>query len=117
MSVQPGQYDILAPQGATFSEIFTYKVSGSPVDLTSYTARMQVRKTPSSDTKVLDLTSTGGDIVLGGAAGTITVTVSATAMAAVTANKYRYDLELVSAGGVVTRLLEGVFLVTAEVTR
>jgi hypothetical protein len=38
-------------------------------------------------------------------------------MASVSAGKYRYDLELVSAGGVVTRLLEGVFLVTAEVTR
>ena len=117
MSVQPGQYDILAPQGATFSETFTYKVGGTPVDLTSYTARMQVRKTPASETKVLDLTSTGGDIVLGGALGTIAVTVSATAMAAVAANKYRYDLEVVSAGGVVTRLIEGVFLVTAEVTR
>lgn len=117
MSVQPGQYDILAPQGATFSETFTYKLAGSPVDLTSFTARMQVRKTPSSDTKVLDLTTENGAIALGGAAGTIAVTISATAMAAVAANKYRYDLELASAGGVVTRLLEGVFLVTAEVTR
>jgi methylase of polypeptide subunit release factors len=78
---------------------------------------MQVRKTPSSDTKVLDLTTENGAIALGGAAGTIAVTISATAMAAVAANKYRYDLELASAGGVVTRLLEGVFLVTAEVTR
>lgn len=117
MSVQPGQYDILAPQGATFSETFTYKIGGTPVDLTSYTARMQVRKTPSSDTKILDLTTENSAIVLGGALGTITVTISATAMAAVQGNKYRYDLELSSAGGVVTRLLEGVFLVTAEVTR
>lgn len=117
MSVQPGQYDILAPQGATFNETFTYKVGGVAVNLTSYTARMQVRKTPSSDTKTLDLTTENGGIVLGGAAGTIAVTVSATAMAAVSAGKYRYDLEIVSAGGVVTRLIEGVFLVTAEVTR
>ncbi len=117
MSVQPGQYDILAPQGATFNETFTYKLGGSPVNLTSYTARMQVRKTPSSDIKILDLTTENGAITLGGVAGTITVNVTATAMAAVQANKYRYDLEVVSAGGVVTRLLEGVFLVTAEVTR
>ena len=115
MSVQPGQYDILAPQGATFSEIFTYKVAGSPVDLTSYTARMQVRKTPSSSTKVIDLVSPAG-ITLG-VSGQIGVDISATTMASVSAGKYRYDLELVSAGGVVTRLLEGVFLVTAEVTR
>lgn len=117
MSVQPGQYDILAPQGATFAETFTYKVGGTPVNLTSYTARMQVRKTPSSDTKIIDLTTENGGITLGGAAGTIAVSISATAMAAVSAGKYRYDLEIVSAGGVVTRLIEGVFLVTAEVTR
>lgn len=115
MSVQPGQYDILAPQGATFSETFTYKVGGTPVNLTSYTARMQVRKTPSSDTKLIDLTSPAGLTL--GSQGQIAVNISATTMAGVPAGKYRYDLELVSAGGVVTRLLEGVFLVTAEVTR
>jgi hypothetical protein len=38
-------------------------------------------------------------------------------MAAVDAGKYRYDLEIVSGSGTVTRLLEGVFYVTAEVTR
>jgi hypothetical protein len=117
LSTIPGQYDILAPQGATFSETYTYKLNGSPVDLTSYTARMQVRRTPSTDTKTLDLTTENGAIVLGGALGTIAVTVSATAMAAVSSGKYRYDLEVVSSGGVVTRLLEGVFVVSPEVTR
>lgn len=78
---------------------------------------MQVRRTPSSDTKTLELTTENGGITLGGAAGTITVTASATAMAAVASGKYRYDLEVVSSGGVVTRLLEGVFVVSPEVTR
>lgn len=117
MSTIPGQYDILAPQGATFSETYTYKVNGALVDLTSYTARMQVRKTPSSDVKLLDLTTENSGITLGGVAGTITVGASATAMAAVPSGKYRYDLEVVSSGGVVTRLLEGVFVVSPEVTR
>lgn len=117
MSTIPGQYDILAPQGATFSEVYTYKVNGSLVNLTSYTARMQVRKTPSSDTKLLDLTTENGGITLGGVAGTITVGASATTMAGIAGGKYRYDLEVVSSGGVVTRLLEGVFVVSPEVTR
>jgi hypothetical protein len=112
----PGQYDILAPQGATFDEIFTYKVGGTPVDLNGYTARMQVRRTPSSDIVILSLVSPAG-ITLGGNTGQISVNVSATTMAQIKAGKYRYDLELVSSNGTVTRLLEGVFLVTAEVTR
>ncbi len=116
MTLIPGQYDIIAPQGATFAEIFTYKNSGTPVDLTGYTARMQVRRTPSSDTKILDLVSPAG-ITLGGATGQISVNVSATGMAAVDAGKYRYDLEIVSSNGTVSRLIEGVFYVTAEVTR
>jgi len=112
----PGQYDILAPQGATFNEIFTYKVGGTPVNLTGYSARMQVRRTPSSDIKILDLVSPAG-ITLGGATGQISVNVSAAGMAEVDAGKYRYDLEIISGSGTVTRLLEGVFYVTAEVTR
>ena len=112
----PGQYDILAPQGATFNEVFTYKVGGTPVNLGGYTARMQVRRTPSSSTKIVDLVSPAG-ITLGGATGQISVDISATTMAGIPAGKYRYDLEIISSTGTVTRLLEGVFVVTAEVTR
>lgn len=112
----PGQYDILAPQGATFNEVFTYKVGGTPVNLGGYTARMQVRRTPSSSTKIVDLVSPAG-ITLGGATGQISIDISATTMAGIPAGKYRYDLEIISSTGTVTRLLEGVFVVTAEVTR
>jgi hypothetical protein len=36
-------YDILIEQGATYSQVVTYKESGVAVNLTGYTARMQVR--------------------------------------------------------------------------
>jgi hypothetical protein len=36
-------YDILIEQGATYSQVITYKESGAAVNLTGYTARMQVR--------------------------------------------------------------------------
>jgi hypothetical protein len=38
-------------------------------------------------------------------------------MATVPAGNYRYDLELVSGAGVVTKLISGDFTVTGEVTR
>ena len=42
------QYDILIEQGATFSRTFVWKDSSEvAVDLTGYTARMQIRKTKS----------------------------------------------------------------------
>lgn len=111
-----GEYDLVIEQGATFSQRITYKVpAGTPVDLTGYTARLQLRKTPSSPI-TLSLTTENGGITLGGAAGTIDLAVTATASAALAADVYVYDLELVN-GSTVTRLLEGSATVSREVTK
>ena len=111
-------YDLTIEQGATFSLVITYKDNDTPVSLVGYTARMQVRSTMESATVLIELT-TGADarIVLGGAAGTITMTISATDTAALTAGRAVYDLELISGGGVVTRLIQGVCTISRNVTR
>lgn len=111
-----GNYDLTIEQGATFAQRITYKVpAGTPVDLTGYTARLQVRRTAASPV-ALSLTTENGGITLGGAAGTIDLAITATATAAIAADAYVYDLELVS-GATVTRLLEGNVVVSREVTR
>jgi hypothetical protein len=115
--MQPGSLDFLMPKGSTFSRTLTWKVSGSAVNLTNYTARMQARTSHISGTAVLTLTTENGKITLGGAAGTITLNLTATETAAITQQSLAYDLELVSAGGVVTRLVEGQIVLTPEVTR
>ena len=111
-------FDLTINQGATFELTVTWKDSaGTAINLTGYSARMQVRETYSSSTSIVSLTS-GAGITLGGAAGTIAIVISATTTAALTAPfSGVYDLELVSAGGVVTRLLQGAATVTPEVTR
>ena len=111
-------FDLTINQGATFELTVTWKDSaGTAINLTGYSARMQVRETYSSSTSIVSLTS-GAGITLGGAAGTIAIVVSATTTAALTAPfSGVYDLELVSAGGVVTRLLQGAATVSPEVTR
>ena len=114
--ISPAFYTIACYQGATFNKVFTWEVDAVPVNLTGYTARMQVRSTKDSATTIVSLT-TGSGITLGGAAGTITLDLSATATAALPSGVYLYDLELVSGGGQVTRLLEGKFTISAEVTR
>lgn len=113
-----GKYDFEIEQGTSLAKPFVWKDGdGVPVDLSGYTARMQVRQSVTSDTVLQELLSTDGTIVLGGAAGTITLTLSATAMAAITWKRGKYDLELVASNGFVTRLLEGVVTVSKEVTR
>lgn len=112
-----GTYNIIADQGATFGRTITWNdADGDPVNLSGYTARMQVRSIVSSNTVALELTTENGRITLGGALGTITLTVPASAMDDIAGGNYAYDLELVN-GSDVTRLLMGSFTVRAEVTR
>lgn len=111
--------NITIEQGATFKLPVLWKdTNGVPFDLAGFSARMQVRSTHASTGTLLNLTSAAGGIVLGGAEFNIVATASATATAALPAPHLAvYDLELVSAGGEVYRLLEGMARITPEVTR
>lgn len=113
-----GRRDITIEQGATFTYNLIWKDSdGSPIDLTGYTARMQVRKNYNTSDTLLDLTTENGAITLGGSLGTIAVVGAADDTSAIDARTGVYDLELVSAGGTVTRLIEGKVTINPEVTR
>lgn len=112
----PGKYNIVCPQGATFSQQLTWIIGETPVDLTGYTARMQVREKHTSTIYNLNLTTENGGITLGGDEGTILITIDANDTGDLVAKEYVYDLELDS-GGEVTRIIEGKFIVTPEVTR
>jgi hypothetical protein len=114
--IKPGTHNVTCFQGATFDLDFTVKLAGTAINLTGYTARMQVRETAEAGTAVLSLATAGSGITLGGTAGSISTTVAATATAAIEAGSYVYDMELVS-GSVVTRILQGGFKVLPEVTR
>lgn len=111
-------YDILIEQGATFVLPITWKdPNGDPIDITNYSARMQIRRTVKASEVLLSLTSDDGDIELGGVAGTIVVTIPATVTDTLLVTRGVYDLELESDSGVVTRLIQGVATVSPEVTR
>ena len=110
--------DFNIEQGATFSHRLEWKDSREqPIDLTGYTARMQVRAKKSSDTVLVELTTANGRITLGGANGTIDLKIEATVTAGFNWTKGVYDLELESGAGFVTRLVEGNVTVLLEVTR
>lgn len=113
-----GTYDFEIEQGTTFNKEFIWKdVNGDPVNLSGYTARMQVRGTVSSADVLLSMTTENSRITLGGAAGTIDLDLTAADTAGITWRRGVYDLELVSSNGTVTRLLQGVITISREVTR
>lgn len=113
--ITPGRYNITAYQGATYDLSLTWTIGGTAVNLTNYTAAMQVRESADVGTAIISLTN-GSGITLGGTAGTILVNISSNTMGAVVAGQYVYDLEL-NSGSAVTRLVQGTFDIQAEVTR
>lgn len=124
-----GTYNLVIEQGATFVRIFLWQVgdstdcscttagTGTPVDLTGFSASLQIRQTPQSATVLYAGSTANGNIVLGGTDGTITLTIPATTTSSFSWLRGVYDLILTSSGGIVTRLLQGSVTVSPDVTR
>lgn len=112
-----GSYNVLIEAGATFSLTVTYTdAGGTPINLTGYTARMQIRDARADAVAALELNTTNGRIVITGATGLLTLSIAAVDTALLDMRSGVYDLIITSAGGVVTRLLEGFVTVSAAIT-
>jgi len=126
-----GRYLLTIEQGATTDLLLQYKDSnGSPVDLSGYTASMQIRPSVDSNTTYLSITSvTASDgtglnltpisasLTLPRTSGSIGLFISATTSSNLSFTEGVYDIELKSSTGIVTRLLEGMVKLSKEVTR
>lgn len=111
----PGKLDFQIYRGCTFSITLTWNADGAVVDLTGYTAAMDLCR---GGAALYTLSTANGRIALGGAAGTIALTISATDTAgSFSAGDYRYDLILTSGGGVKTPLLSGVATAVTGLTQ
>ena len=80
---------------------------------------MQVRRTIDSANFLLSLTTENGALTINpseGATNQIHIDVSASVTASVSTSGV-YDMEIISATGVVSRVLQGVFNLSPEVTR
>lgn len=108
--IEPASYDLTLYQGATFEKTWTVETDGTPVNWTGYTGQFEVKSIP-GDTVVFDITPT-----LGGAAGTIAVTITAAASASTPSGPYNYNLRLTS-GTYVTWLLRGTLTVIGETSQ
>lgn len=115
--MKPGRYNGFSfTQGDTFTTAPVWKINSSPVNVTDYTAKMSLRKSPNSSTSTFDFSTANGRIVTGGVDGKFTISASATNTATIPAGSYYYDLEVTSPAGVKTTLLSGVVMVAKQVT-
>ena len=89
----------------------------SPVDLTGYKARMQVRKTIGSEDIIYQASSTTGEIVLDLILNTITLTIPASVTKDFTFSSAVYSIELYTDTGRVLPFLTGNLTLVQEVTR
>lgn len=113
-------YNVEIDQGADWFYDVTYEQpAGTPVNITGYTAALQLRSLPESPSAVLTLTTENGGITITGASGLVAVHATAVQTRAIDEGTYVYDLEISSYANppVVTRLVQGQAIVSAEVTR
>jgi hypothetical protein len=109
------KYNLVCDQATTFNFQFQILNDNTPWNLTNYDVTMTVRPFVGASTTTVVATNTNGQISVDGANGRITVTLSAATTGAIVASRYAYDL-VVDSGSVVTRILEGKFIVTGAVT-
>jgi len=124
------KYSFTINQGSTLNLEVQYKDStGTPVNLSGYSAKMQLRSgyadtnpttyitlssSLASDNTGLNLSGSNGSTPL--SSGSIGIYISAVSSSNFSFNTALYDLEITS-GSIVTRILEGQVSLSKEVTR
>jgi hypothetical protein len=126
-----GKYSFTIEQGSTVDFEIAYKDSSSnPIDLTSYTARMQIRPSVGSSTIHMTLSSSlgpcGTGLNMSGSnsaypptSGSIGLYISAASSSLLDFSEAVYDLEIASGSGncaTVTRILEGKIKLSKNIT-
>ena len=109
------KYNLVCDQATTFNFQFQILNDNTPWDLTNYDVVMTVRPFVGASTTTVVATNSNGRIAVDGPNGRITVTIDATTTGNIVASRYAYDL-VVDSGSVITRILEGKFVVTGAVT-
>jgi hypothetical protein len=100
-------------QGSTFNSVITLtSQNGTPLNLTGYTVKSQFRKSFASSVSH-DFAAS----VFNPTAGQVRISLSAEASSAVPAGRYLYDIEVTSTVGEKIRALEGLVIITPEITK
>jgi hypothetical protein len=117
-------HDLIVDQGSTVHQVFTIKNSARRIiPLTGYTARMQVRRWDKETRDpvlvvVAEYTTENDYLTVNEAGGTVTLLIPPSDMAEYEPGSYVYDIEVETENsGDTTRIIQGKFIVRAEVTK
>lgn len=115
--MNPGRYNITVVNGTTFTVAPQWLINNLPVNLTGYSADMQVRDV--SNNLIVELSTANGEAVINAALGTVTLTLTAvqTAVGVLPVGVYTYGLNLTDSSNNVYQILAGNFAVTASVVQ
>ena len=114
------ELNLIIDQGETWTKSITWQDSnGTPYDLSTYTARMMIRRDYADRDKTTPLVSLTDEdgIALSDDTDNIVIAIADSVTEIIPAANYYYDLELISSSQEVTKLLRGKVTVVPEVTR
>jgi hypothetical protein len=102
-------------QGATFSTTITLDddATGSRLNVVGYTAESQMKRSYYSANASANLICTFTD----SANGELTLSLPSGNTSNLTPNKYLFDVKITSGSNTVTRILEGVIVVTPQISK
>ena len=105
--------ELLIEQGASFSTTVNVEdTAGAAINLTSYTAASQMRKSYYSSTY-----SAISSVITGNANGEITLTMTSANTANLAPGRYVFDLVITAPTTIKTRVVEGIIVVSPGVTQ
>lgn len=111
----PARLSLVCPQGTTFRKTFTiFNPDGTAMDLTGYSSVMQARKSYGAKTPLFSV-STDDSISINN--NEILVDIHHLQTADFPKGDYVWDIEITSPWDERSRILEGVLVVTPEVTK
>lgn len=117
ITVAAGKLDLTIDKGATYRKPLVWKDgTGTPKDLTGYTAAMKIKERYNDTSFIVSLTDANGGLVITPAEGKIEIVIADDVTAAITESFGVYDLELVDSGGETTKLIRGKVSFVEEVT-
>lgn len=114
--------DLFIEQGAVFKFIFhwhreTPEGTSSPVNITGYSTRMQIRKGQKQPILVEANSENGYLTILDPLEGSVQLYLPATETDKLSAKSCVYDIELIESGGDVHRVLKGKITVDPNITQ
>mgnify|MGYP001429152744 CR=1 FL=1 len=103
--------NIVIPQGTDFSEVFkSTETDGSPSNLSGYTGDSKIKKYPESPV------SESFTVAITGSTGEVAIAMTVGKTVKLKPGRYYYDVYLTSPAGAVSRMVEGMALVTAGIS-